>query len=625
MAESTTDKEHEKILQWLRDCEASTPESEYRKKAIESYEFYAGTQDTKEVIELLESQNRPYPVFNETKPKVDMLVGMAAQAPTTSVAVPVGAEDEALTEVMNGVLFHYQKKLEITRKRNKCFEHTCKSGRSLHWFWIDDSNPFKYAIKSKRWRGDQFYLDPNAVTMNLTNDGGHRFIFLEKWVSEEELARRVPKGHDVEELKDTATGTDGLSFWNEARDLYRLMECWYFKLLETYWFINPISGREEGLIKEDFQNFKKAVIQGIPLDQQGQQLFQMTPKQFQEWEASSVKKSFKKWVYYTIFSGGIVIVREKSPLNWDGFPGILYGAYKDDNNNTWLSVIETIKDPQRSLNTLMRQLVYLLQTLPKGILLHETGAIIDIERYEQHSAEPNFHMEVARGMIEKVKFQTQGAISQVYQQLIGIFLNAIKSASGIHDDLMGIETSSREATSTLRARQQTSFAVLYVLFDNFRISRFRETKLLLTLIQQYVTEPEWIRITGQKGIQVMQINSQINPGSQGFNDVTAIEYDIEADEITETTSIRMMIAALLAEFAHNNPNTIPPTVMLEYMNIPFSVKQQVQAYWEQQQQLQQEQADREYKLELLKLGAQTDANKQKTKEKTNDRSSRSKD
>lgn len=608
---------HETVLQWLRDSLSSTAETEYRKKALESYQFYSNVQDTTENIVKLGDLKRPTSVFNEVKPKIDMLVGMAAQAPTTSTAVPVGGEDEALTEVMNAVLFHYTKKLEINRKRNKCFEHTCKSGRSLHWFWIDgDSNPFKPTPKSKRWRGDQFYCDPNAVTMDLTVDGDHRYLFLEQWVTEEVLKRMVPKGYDVEMLKVSPREPDGLTFWNEAQDLYRLMEGWYFIDEKVYWFVNPISGTEEGLTEEQYSDWKKACLEGIPLDPQAREVFQLTTQQFREWESSAVMERYRKWPYYRIFSDTIVIVNERSPMKWPGIPGILYGAYKDDDNNTWLSVIEAAKEPQRALNTIMRQLVYLLQTLPKGILVHEVGAILDIERYESNSAEPNYHLEVAAGALDKIKWEKQGTISPVYQQLISTFIMFIKSATGIHDDLMGIETSSREPTSTLRARQQTSFAVLYILFDNFRVSRFRETKLLLSLIQQYVTAPEWVRITGPQGAQMMQINTQLNPENAGFNDISAVEYDMEVDEINETTTIRMMIASILSEFNSQNPNSIPPDVMLEYMNMPFSVKQRIRDHWMQQQQIEQEERNRAYELELLKLGVTAEAKQEKTSEKT---------
>ena len=42
---------------------------------MEDYRFYAGDQDTDEVKAALSSLNRPASVFNEVKPKIDMLIG----------------------------------------------------------------------------------------------------------------------------------------------------------------------------------------------------------------------------------------------------------------------------------------------------------------------------------------------------------------------------------------------------------------------------------------------------------------------------------------------------------------------------------------------------------------------
>ena len=55
------DKEQQKILDWLRNAETSIPETQYRKTAKEDYQFYAGVQDTPEIRDKLESQDRPYP------------------------------------------------------------------------------------------------------------------------------------------------------------------------------------------------------------------------------------------------------------------------------------------------------------------------------------------------------------------------------------------------------------------------------------------------------------------------------------------------------------------------------------------------------------------------------------
>ena len=595
-------KEHQDILKWFSDSQNSIPETLFRVQSKEDYQFYAGDQDNEEILAKLEAEDRPNPVFNEVKPKIDMLVGLAAQSPNTAMVIPVTTEDEALTELMNGTLKHYQKRLKMQRKHTKCFEHSCKGGRSLLWFFMDKSNPFQPKIKAKRWRSDQFYLDPNADSLDLGPDGDHRFLFLEQWLTEEELKILAPD-IPTEVLKSAPAKPEGPTFWNEAKDLYRVIECWYYKYEEVFWFVNPISGVIEGLTKEEYKAFKDVVTQGIPLDSNGKEIFAMSAEQIKEWESTEVTRSYRKAPYYRIFSDQYVIEKGRSTLNWAGIPGVLFGAYRDDDNNTWFGAVTMMKDPQRSLNTIRRQLIHLLQTLPKGILIHESGVIIDVERYEQRSSEPNFHLEVQRGAIDKVRFEQQPSISPVYQTLDQVFHQSMKNTGGIQDDLMGMEPSSREATSTIHARQQTGYAVLYILFDNFRESRFQAARLLLSLIQQYVREPEVIRITGATGAQLVQINTQLNPQIQGFNDISAMEYDLEVDEVAETASMRVYIANVLGEFAHNNPGSIPPDILLEYLNVPFSVKQRVTTYWEEVRAQELKLKERELEIEEMKVKA----------------------
>ena len=63
---------HSKILKWIQQGETSTPEMEFRKVSAEDLEFYAGRQDTPEVLMALEAQKRPSEVYNEVKPNLDL-------------------------------------------------------------------------------------------------------------------------------------------------------------------------------------------------------------------------------------------------------------------------------------------------------------------------------------------------------------------------------------------------------------------------------------------------------------------------------------------------------------------------------------------------------------------------
>ena len=298
--------------------------------------------------------------------------------------------------------------------------------------------------------------------------------------------------------------------------------------------------------------------------------------------APEMRKSITKVLYFAIFSGTKILESGRSPYKHNTIPYILFGAYKNDIENRWFSAINMMKDPQRGLNTIRRQLVHLLQTLPKGILVHEVGAILNIDEYETRSSDPSFHLEVVKDGITKYKFEQQPQISPIYGQLDGMFNQSTKDVSGIQDSLMGEQTSSREAGVVVRLRQESGVAVLYVLFRGFRKSRINSCKMLLSLMQQYVTDQEIVRIEGQEGTKLLEINSQTNPEVDGFNDIGALEYDIDIDEAADNATMRAAILDILMSFAQNNPGSIPPDLILEYSDLPLSAKNRVREYNEQQ-------------------------------------------
>ena len=592
------DKDLKQLLEWLQQTEESKPEVTYREVSAEDYKFYSGDQDTAEVKIILEAKKRPCTVYNEIKPKIDMLIGMAAQTKHETTVIPVGLEDEAFIELMNGTLKHFQRQTKNKRKELEVFEHTTKSGRSLLYFYIDKSNPFKPVIKSKRIEGRNFWLDPDAQEYDLSDA---RFLFIDKWLAKEEIEQFWPD-FDASQAEQSGRQSDAPSFFDEAREKYRIVEGWYYKLTEVIYFINPMTEKVEWLLPKDFNKFVTALREGI--DVGGEEPFIYN-------EMITSQKSFKKQYYYMIFSGTAKLEGGVSPLNWEGFPAAFCGAYKAYDTNSWFGAVTGMKDPQRTLNTNRRQLIYLLQTLPKGTLMHEVGAILNIDDYEEKASDPNFHLEIAQGRFDKVKFMQQPVISGIYSSFDDTCIQSMKDTSGAQDSLMGVQTSSREPGITVRARQETGIAVLYILFDNFRETRFNAGKLLMSLIQQYVTEETVIRIKGEQGAQLLQINSQMNPQLEGFNDISAGEFDYSVSETAETMTIRAATAQMLIDFNHNNPGTIPPDVLLEYVDLPFTAKQRVKAQWEQMQAAEKEAADREYELKVRELDLKSQATKVK--------------
>ncbi|MCK5015639.1 MAG: hypothetical protein KAS32_01090 [Candidatus Peribacteraceae bacterium] len=583
-----------RVMEWLQESENAVSETIYRTEADEDYRFYAGDQDTVMVKATLADAKRPNSTFNEVKPKIDMLIGLAAQVKYDGYVVPVGDEDEPLAELMQGTMLHYRKKLKMGRKELDCFEHSTKSGRSLLYFRIDTSNPYKPKVVPTRVPGYNFTVDPASLEYDLSDA---KYLFIWAWIDEEDV-KGIDPDIDITQLSNETGGIGMPTFYDTMTGKYRIATCWYRHWELKYHIINPFTNEMEALTKRQYVEFNKAAMAGIEMED-GEPLKIDEPVPYTKGYAVTYK--------YMTFSGSYLLDAGNSPhKDAVEFPAVLYGAYKDDNNNRWFSAITVQKDPQRSMNVMRRQLVHLLQTLPKGILMHETGAIVDIEEYEQKSSNPNYHMEVQKGMLEKIKFEKQPTISNLYERLDEVMRSSMKDSSGINDDLMGAYTSSREPGVTVSLRKESNLAVLFILFNNYRESRLSGNRKLLYLIQQYSTEKEIIRILGDKGAELIAINSQLNPQVEGWNDITACEFDLEMEETVETTTYRTAVAEMLTDLNHNNPGSIPLDVIMDYMNLPFTTKRRIREYWEEQQRVEQENKDADRALELLKINTKAD-------------------
>jgi len=555
-----------KLQEWLREAERSTPEMRWREEAEEDYDFYAGRQDKPEVRQALIAQKRPVTVYNEVKPRIDKLVGLAAQIRRTPKVFPVTKEDEPLAELINGVFKHFRYHTKASRREMECFEHAVKSGRSFLYFYVDTSNPFEPQIKCKRLPGRDVLVDPDCYDYDINEA---RYVFISRWFTEEEI-RAYWDRFDADAIRmfDTDLSYYTPTYFNESKKLYRLVECWYKKPERAVWFVNPMTGRPEHLTRAQWRDFVKRLREGITLPD----------GRVWRGDPPTAVESVMQVPHYAIFSGNVLLEHGRSPYRWHGYPIVLFGGYKDENENRYMSAIEMMKDPQRALNTMRRQLSHLLQTAPKGILMHEIDAILNVDEYDKHSSEPNFRLVLNRGGLGRVKFSEQPQISPIYGQLDAQYRQSIVDVSGIQDVLMGKQTGTREPGVTARMRLESNIAVLYILFANFRDARLQGGELLLSLVQQYVTYPMVIRMEGAKGAQLVEINTQLNPQIEGFNDISAGKFDLRIDEEAEDVTMRREIANMLMEYAHNAPDAIPPEIILEYMDVPFTVKAQVQQY-----------------------------------------------
>lgn len=600
-----TDEEKDEQLfrilsDWLQNTESSEQELAWRERAAEDYGFYAGEQDTEEVLAALKDQKRPNPVFNEIKPKIDTLIGLAAQLEINPAILPRETTDEQVAEVMGETFKFYRKETKGEDIELECFSHVAKSGRSLQGHFIDTSNPFDPTIKTFRYDSDSFWLDPDSRDYPAMEDA--RYLFIDRWIYADEIKAHWPDV-DTEIVKDFDANNYGdidrpiMKFFNSLNDKIRIVECWYKMFVKHNWFINPLTGKPDSIPTKEWTDYIKGLREGIP-GEDGELVFPLPEEEELEFFTRP-----KRVVRYAIFTAKQILEKGDNPYtgyNKDKFPFSLYVGYKNDRENTWFGAVHMMKDPQRGLNTTMRQLIHLLQTSPKGILMVEGDAVLNEKDYIERSARANFILKLKEGSLvnKKVQFTEQPNIPSIYQSLVEKYTEFMKSLSGVQDVFLGIQAGSREPGITMQLRQQSGLAVLFIIFDNFRKSRIHAGRQLLSFIQQYITGTKFLRIDPKAAPLV--VNGQ-RPDGSILNDLSVGEFDLVVEEAMEGATMKLANAKILTDFAQNNPGSIPPDVILDYTSMSYSVKQRVKEFNQQQIEAQAAESDAENLLEWGKV------------------------
>lgn len=581
---------------WVNEVERSTSEGIWRKKAAESYRFYGGKQDTDAVLAKLASEQRPNSVFNEIKPKVDTLIGLAAQLKLNPALLPVDDTDEALSEVLGSAFKYFRREIKAEDVELECFEHTSKAGRSLQGYFVDTSNPFEPQVKTKRVESGRYGIDPDSRDYPNMDDA--RFLYVDDWLDPDTIKAFYPQfdsafTRDVENLDPSQQVSQ--IYFNENTNKSRVVEIWYRVFEQTAWFVNPLTGQPDHIPEEDWPAYVEALtVTGIP-GPDGELIKLPEPPEM------LVRP--RKVIRYAIFAGDQMLERGRNPYtgyNEEHFPYSLYTAYRDDEEDYWFGPIEMMKDPQRGFNTIMRQLVHLLNTSPKGMLVHEEDAVININEYKNKGSSANFDLKVKKGAIsnKRLLFTDQPTIPSIYQDLLTRYGELMKNLSGIQDVFLGISAGSREPGITSQLRQQSGLAVLFIMFDNFRRSRIHAGKQLLSLIQQYMTATKMIRIDPVSAPVVL---NAVGEDNQIINDVSVGKFDLIVEEALEGSSMKLANAKILTEFAQNNPGSIPPDILLDQTNVSLSAKQRVREFTAANQEAQQANQDEENLIEWAKI------------------------
>ncbi|MGW6778984.1 portal protein [Brucella pseudogrignonensis] len=551
-----------------------THANEWRKEAREDYAFYNGDQWSQADEQALKEQGRPVMTFNRVAPLVNAVRGSEVNNRREVRFIPRQLGAAEANELLTSAGEWFRDETDGESVDSDAFEDVSICGMGWTDTRIDfDDNPDGAPCMS-RLDPLKFVWDKNAVKPNL-EDVMHLFYVDEKPLSEvqemfPDIAPEMLHAGWAKSLMDDPTGLHDqteANFYtgdqNDIADQYQNNLC---TIVECRWLERETYYRGPDMQTGQMREYSKQQIDLLTKNIPG---------------FKHVKQRRK--VVKRAFIGREVLGDPDKPLipagtfGWECITG-----YRDKLKKQFYGVVRPTKDPQRWSNKFFSQVMYLLNSQSKGGIIAERGAFEDDRQAEESWSRADSITWAKQGKLSADAIQPKptAQFPTGFFQLFNESKEAINDVTGLSAEFIGTREVDQPGILE-QTRKQSSLNLLASLFDSLRRYRKRQGKIILHLIQNYLSDGRLIRIVGQDKQEYVPL---VRP------DKTNIEYEIIVDDAPTSPNEKEQTWAVLQQMMPLLQNEMTPDVMLQmlkYSPLPATL---VDQWTKELQQKQQEQA-----------------------------------
>jgi hypothetical protein len=191
---------------------------------------------------------------------------------------------------------------------------------------------------------------------------------------------------------------------------------------------------------------------------------------------------------------------------------------RDRNNKQWMGITRAMRDPQRWANALYSSTLYTVMTSGKGIMA-ERDAFESPNDAEAGWAQQDKIVFLKTGALSgpnpKVMPKVPSALPPGIDKLMEFAIAAMRGVSGVNLETLGA-TDRDQAASLEYQRRQAATTILAPFFDGLRRYRKGRGRVMLDLINKYLSDGRLIRIAGPDYEQYVPL----------VRDENVTEYDI---------------------------------------------------------------------------------------------------
>jgi len=570
---------------------------EWRRKAIESYEFVSGKQWSDADLEKMQRQKRPALVINKVLGPIQFLSGVQRQQRQEPKILPFESTDVRPAELM-GVLLKWVGM--VSREPvidSHVFQDKIITGLG---FWkciveFDDADKPEGEILWQRVSPLSVYPDPQFL-----DEGWNKanYCIHAVWMKHEDAVARWPdKKTQIERqvgewLSGTSSGSNALFggghdsgdsladwrlFWDKDTQMVRVLEVWY---RETA-IVDVAINNEDGQITTDPQRVRLL-----------RELVKATPGA--EEQITFTRRPVKRMRLAHVLDE-ILLDDEDSPYEAKEFPLFpTVGFY------WWrqpLGLVEIMKDPQREKNVRRSTMVDMVRRSAHSGWYNRRNGGAKTKELEDFA---NGNGVVINFESERPEQLRPPELPQTLVFLEGRSDQEIRDVVNINNELLGNTTQRTISGRAIEARQRSGLTVQEPLLESFEQDKEPAVRFMIRLIQQFMPISQATRVLGAflarqpatpqaSVIENIQAEGQMEL-ERVLSEAFSTEFDVVIDSRSFEPSINQQRWQVLLELATNFPGQIPPNVLIDAAKdaglVGDADAEQIRSHVQKQEQLQ---------------------------------------
>lgn len=534
-----------------------------RLERIKDHDYHDGDQWSEDDKRTLENRLQKPIVFNQIKPVIAWIVGTERRTRVDFRVMPRSANDEGAAKSKTGILKYLNDVNRMGFKRSDAFQDAAISG--LGWLEVGydaSSDKEKIYLDYEDWRN--MWHDSQSTQWDYSDS---RYMFRSKIVDTDIACAMFPDRIDVikassstnlsdllledEEYPEIEEDVWGIDTENElsaenylinTRHRCQLVEAWY----RQPEYVNILRGDDLGLLSgeifdEENQGHLELINQGL----------------------ADVVQTSKMVMRVMIFTKHGVLHDSRSPYRHNRFPFIPLRAFKRKKDGRIYGVVRNLRDPQEDLNKRMSKALFILSTQR---VIADENATDNWDELWDEASRPDGRIKKRPGT--EVTIVSDNALAGEHVSLMQYDREYIQSSSGVTDELLGRDTRAVSGKAIL-ARQEQGHVVTSELYDNLRQATQHMGELMLSLVEQFMTDSREIRIVGSEYVdyKFKPVNQLDQETGEIIDDVTARAADFVVDTAAWTATVRQATFEALLNLLPSFPPEITVNLLDAVMEL----------------------------------------------------------